>query len=85
VGLAPGVGVDGEAMAVLVEAVDEGDDAGGAGKTSWRGISRFTALLTELGIDQMVAEDKEHNGKVEVFNANLRSCSIATGSMTWRR
>lgn len=38
---------------------------------SWRGISRFTALLTELGVDQVVAEHKEHNGKVEVFNANL--------------
>ncbi len=38
---------------------------------SWRGISRFTSLLVELGIDQVVAEDKEHNGKVEVFNANL--------------
>ncbi len=38
---------------------------------AWRGISRFTSLLTELGIDQVVAEKKEHNGKVEVFNANL--------------
>jgi transposase InsO family protein len=38
---------------------------------SWRGISRFTALLTELGIDQLTVEHKEHNGKVEVFNANL--------------
>jgi len=38
---------------------------------SWRGISRFTALLAELGIDQVVAEHKEWNGKVEVFNANL--------------
>lgn len=38
---------------------------------SWRGISRFTSLLAELGIDQVVAEKKEHNGKVEVFNANL--------------
>jgi putative transposase len=38
---------------------------------SWRGISRFTSLLTELGIDQVVAEKKEHNGKVEAFNANL--------------
>jgi transposase InsO family protein len=38
---------------------------------SWKGISRFTALLTELGVDQVVAEHKEHNGKVEVFNANL--------------
>jgi transposase InsO family protein len=38
---------------------------------SWKGISRFTALLTEMGIDPIVAEEKEHNGKVEVFNANL--------------
>ena len=38
---------------------------------SWRGISRFTELLTEMGIDQIVAEHKEWNGKVEVFNANL--------------
>jgi len=38
---------------------------------SWRGISRFTALLTELGVDQVVAEAKEHNGKVECFNGNL--------------
>lgn len=38
---------------------------------SWRGISQFTALLEEMGIDQEVAEHKEHNGKIEVFNANL--------------
>jgi putative transposase len=38
---------------------------------SWRGISRFTQLLVELGIDQIVAEHKEWNGKVEVFNGNL--------------
>lgn len=43
----------------------------GAAFWSWKGISRFTALLVELGIDQVVAEHKEHNGKVEVFNANL--------------
>jgi putative transposase len=43
----------------------------GAAFWSWRGISRFTALLTEMGIDQVVAEHKEHNGKIEVFNANL--------------
>jgi len=39
---------------------------------SWRGISRFTALLTELGVDQITAEHKEWNGKLEVFNANLQ-------------
>jgi putative transposase len=52
---------------------------------SWRGISRFTALLVEMGIDQVVAEHKEWNGKVEVFNANLhkelfdahRFCDVA--------
>ena len=38
---------------------------------SWRGISRFTALLTEMGTDTIVAEHKEWNGKVEVFNGNL--------------
>ncbi len=38
---------------------------------SWRGIARFTALLTEMGIDVIAAEHKEWNGKVEVFNANL--------------
>jgi len=43
----------------------------GAAFWSWRGISRFTALLTELGVDQIAAEHKEWNGKLEVFNANL--------------
>lgn len=38
---------------------------------SWRGISRFTKLLVELGIDQIEAQHKEWNGKLEVFNANL--------------
>lgn len=38
---------------------------------SWRGISRFTALLVEMGIDQIVVEHKEVNGKVENFNLNL--------------
>lgn len=43
----------------------------GAAFWSWRGISRFTALLTELGIDQIAVKHKEHNGKVESFNGNL--------------
>jgi len=43
----------------------------GAAFWSWRGISRFTAFLTELGIDQIAAQEKELNGKVEVFNGNL--------------
>jgi putative transposase len=43
----------------------------GAAFWSWKGVSRFTALITELGIDHLEAEHKEWNGKVEVFNANL--------------
>lgn len=38
---------------------------------SWRGIARFTQLLVELGIDQIPVKNKEVNGKIEVFNANL--------------
>ena len=38
---------------------------------SWRGVGRFTALLTEMEIEQEAVEHKEHNGKVEVFNGNL--------------
>lgn len=45
----------------------------GAAFWSWRGISRFTALLTELGIDQIEARDKEWNGKLESFNGNLHT------------
>ena len=40
---------------------------------SWRGISRFTSLLTELGIDQIEAVHKEWNGKLEAFNGNLHT------------
>jgi transposase InsO family protein len=45
----------------------------GAAFWSWRGISRFTALLTELGIDQIPAEHKQWNGKLEAFNGNLHT------------
>ena len=38
---------------------------------SWRGIGRFTALLEEMGVDQIVAQEKQWNGKVEKFNADL--------------
>ena len=43
----------------------------GAAFWSWRGVARFTRLLTELGVDQITAKHKEWNGKVEVFNGNL--------------
>ncbi|MEM6289158.1 MAG: DDE-type integrase/transposase/recombinase [Bacteroidota bacterium] len=38
---------------------------------AWRGISRFTALLEEMEIEQIPAT-KQTNGKLEVFNANLQ-------------
>lgn len=38
---------------------------------AWRGVSRFTRLLEEMGIDQIAVENKETNGKVEAFNGNL--------------
>lgn len=37
---------------------------------SWKGISRFTALLEEMDVEQIPAT-KETNGKLENFNANL--------------
>jgi transposase InsO family protein len=43
----------------------------GAAFWSWRGISKFTALLEEMEIEPEVATEKELNGKIEVFNANL--------------
>lgn len=43
----------------------------GAAFWSWRGISRFTTLLTEMEVEPLVAKHKEHNGKIEVFNGNL--------------
>ncbi len=38
---------------------------------SWRGVSRFTRLLEELDVGQVVAQAKEWNGKLECFNGNL--------------
>ena len=40
---------------------------------SWKGISRFTALLEEMEVGQIVAEHKEWNGKLENFNGNLQT------------
>jgi len=39
---------------------------------SWKGISRFTRLLEEMGTEQIVAEAKEWNGKIECFNGNIQ-------------
>lgn len=45
---------------------------GGSAFHSWRGVGRFTSLLTELEIDQIIAETPETNGKLEALNANIQ-------------
>lgn len=45
---------------------------GGSAFHSWRGVGRFTSLLTELEIDQVIAENPQTNGKLEVLNANIQ-------------
>jgi len=45
---------------------------GGAAFWSWRGMSRFSRLLEEMEIDQIVAKTPEVNGKLEVLNANAQ-------------
>ncbi len=39
---------------------------------SWKGISRFTRLLEELDVQQIVAQHKQWNGKLENFNGNIQ-------------
>jgi len=45
---------------------------GGSAFWAWKGSSRFTRILEDYGIDQVVATTPELNGKSEVFNANLQ-------------
>ena len=45
---------------------------GGSAFHSWRGVGRFTSLLTELEVDQIVAQNPQTNGKLEVLNANIQ-------------
>lgn len=44
----------------------------GSAFLAWRGISRLTQILEEYGVDQLVADVPQKNGKSEVFNANLQ-------------
>ncbi len=45
---------------------------GGSAFWSWKGSSRFTRVLEEYGVDQLIATTPELNGKSEVFNANIQ-------------
>ena len=39
---------------------------------SWKGLSRFEALLEEHGIDRYLAKEAAVNGKVEALNASIQ-------------
>ena len=45
---------------------------GGSAFWSWRGVGRFTRLLEEMGVEQLIAKVPQVNGKLEVLNANLQ-------------
>lgn len=45
---------------------------GGSAFHAWRGVGRFTRLLDELEVDQLIARIPQVNGKLEVLNANLQ-------------
>jgi hypothetical protein len=45
---------------------------GGSAFWAWKGASRFTRILEEYGVDQLIATTPELNGKSEVFNANIQ-------------
>lgn len=45
---------------------------GGSAFHAWRGVGAFSSLLTELEIDQIVAQNPQTNGKLEVLNANIQ-------------
>jgi len=45
---------------------------GGSAFWAWRGASRFTRVLEEYGVDQIKVDVPQHNGKIEVFNANIQ-------------
>lgn len=39
---------------------------------SWKGVSRFQALLEEYGVDLYLAKEAQVNGKVEALNASVQ-------------
>ena len=45
---------------------------GGSAFWAWRGVSRFTRLLDEYGVDQLIAKKPQTNGKLEALNGNIQ-------------
>ena len=44
---------------------------GGSAFYAWKGVGKFTKLLEEYEIDQIIAKTPQVNGKLEVLNANV--------------
>ena len=73
---------DGERVAAVIETFDEATERygrpekvlcdGGSAFWAWRGVGKFTRLLTEYEIDQLIAKTPQTNGKLENLNGNVQ-------------
>ena len=58
----------------------------GAAFWAWRGVAQFTRLIEELGVDQLLADVPQKNGKSEILNANAqKELFTRRSSSTWPR
>ncbi len=55
---------------------------GGSAFFSWRGVSKFTRMLEDFGIEQLIAELPTSNGKVENLNQQVEKELILTNSFS---
>lgn len=73
---------DGERVAAVCETFQQAVDRhgkpekvmsdGGSAFHTWKGVGRFTQLLEDLEVDQLIASTPQANGKLEVLNANVQ-------------
>ena len=79
---------DGEKVDAVLTAVDEAImihgrpdcimSDGGSAFFSWRGVSQFTRYLEEHGIEQIIAQTPNANGKIENLNQQLEKELLLT-------
>lgn len=79
---------DGEKVDVVITAMEEAIrihgkpesvmSDGGSAFYSWRGSSRFTRFLEDYGIEQMIAETPNVNGKLENLNQQIEKELLMT-------
>lgn len=72
---------DGERVAAVMETFNDAVQRhgkpekvmsdGGSAFYAWKGVGKFTKLLEEYEIDQIIAKTPQNNGKCEVLNANV--------------